>query len=865
MIDPRSVADGLFRRALRPRLARRKRRSTSRLVAEVTTLEGRQLLATAGVQMPLAPPGSPGTYNTVSSLSDVLFLGNSTVGNVPVKQITLYNNTKHTIYPFLYDPNTGQSTTGGYYDPFDAHGQQYRAYIGYTQNGVDYMGLEAGHSITINVPLVFWDSGRAAIATDASHFLPTDPNTSKASPVTNPFFFFYKNLDGTNTARYVENAASSSDGNGIVMFYHTSDPNAGVGPGSDAPAQLIEFTIRDAAFLTKVSQDVNAIDPSQLVTLINYDVSYVDHLVLPVAMEATGVPVPNTNVAKDYGWIGARQSYLGVGSLQAAIEKFTSHTKANGLGNYFGGRGWPTYFNPSYSASNPQAGIRIPGGANILFESPLAGIRSSYDQPYGPNNHWMLSSGGTGPIQYALGGNFVAPNQAVLVAVPGIDQILQGLQPGMSVTANGAAVGVIQSVDVATRTVTLSESPNIPDGTPETFVFFNPASDPYATQLTNLWYSWASYYQSLFQGVAPQTLTTNVSSDTDNKANDYRVLTFATPEPQLAVGMQVTGGGINALTTILKIADVNGVMTYYLSAPVPGVSAPTQMNLTFSPPPPIAFAGETQNIPLSFAPAHQAEAKAFAATVYEVLSVFSTAGRRVPALPGSMEVVGNSIGGNVGFLPTATPTNYVNISANVRDLVKSALRGVANFTTTPESQWYPDPAMATGGQSYNVYNLDPYVWFVHKELGLSGYGFSFDDDTADVGANGTSTLSVAVGGLKGLPNSSEWGASAQWGTVTNLATISQVTTPQGTTESVISLQDPTVYNQLSANDPANSVVGAYVSGPGIKPGTNLAATAIINQYQFVLSQPAASTTQPVMLTFSAKPMTGLARLRAIRR
>ncbi len=129
MINPRSVAGGWFRRALRPRLASRERRTTSRLVAEVTTLEGRELLATAGVQMPLAPPGSPGTYNTVSSLGAVLFTGNATVGNVPVKQITLYNNTKHTIYPFLYDPNTGQSTTGGYYDPFDAHGQQYRAYI----------------------------------------------------------------------------------------------------------------------------------------------------------------------------------------------------------------------------------------------------------------------------------------------------------------------------------------------------------------------------------------------------------------------------------------------------------------------------------------------------------------------------------------------------------------------------------------------------------------------------------------------------------------------------------------------------------------------------------------------------------------
>ena len=143
-----------------------------------------------------------------------------------------------------------------------------------------------------------------------------------------------------------------------------------------------------------------------------------------------------------------------------------------------------------------------------------------------------------------------------------------------------------------------------------------------------------------------------------------------------------------------------------------------------------------------------------------MLSVFSTAPRKVPALPGSMELVGNSIGGNVGFLPTAEPINYKNISANVRDLVKSALRGVPDFAAYPESQWYPPPSRGTGGRSYNVFNLDPYVWFIHRRLGLSGYGFSFDDDTADVGANGTSTLSIAIGGLTGLSNTSEWGRVA---------------------------------------------------------------------------------------------------------
>src|SRR5262249_44188606 len=158
---------------------------------------------------------------------------------------------------------------------------------------------------------------------------------------------------------------------------HCGDENAAVNPGADAPEQLIEFTIRDRDFLSKISQKVNPIDPSQLVTLINYDVSYVDHLLLPVAMEATAVPVPNTNEAHDYGWIGAKRDYLGEGSLQAAIREFTSDAPENGLGRYFDGKGWPTFFNPNYDALDPSVGLRIPGGANILFDSPLAGIRSS--------------------------------------------------------------------------------------------------------------------------------------------------------------------------------------------------------------------------------------------------------------------------------------------------------------------------------------------------------------------------------------------------------------------------------------------------------------------------------------------------------
>lgn len=291
---------------------------------------------------------------------------------------------------------------------------------------------------------------------------------------------------------------------------------------------------------------------------------------------------------------------------------------------------------------------------------------------------------------------------------------------------------------------------------------------------------------------------------------------------------------------------------YYLSSPLRGVPLPGPVALTFSRPAGIAYASQTTNIPIRFSkPAELANAKAFSTVVYELLSVFSTAAPQNDALPGSMSDVENVIGGGVGYLPTGTKdVNYFNISADARDLIKSALRGVPDFNTDDE-KWYPAPSKPEGNQTFNVYNLDPYVWFIHKVAGLSGYGFSFDDDTADVGADGTSELSITVGGLEGLTNKSEWKPSTPWGVVKSQGTVFQGSSDEGTAgKTVIALSDQAVYNQVKADDPANSLIGAYVTGPGIKPGTRIAAHAVINKNQFVLSQHADTSTGLVTLTFT---------------
>lgn len=137
------------------------------------------------------------------------------------------------------------------------------------------------------------------------------------------------------------------------------------------------------------------------------------------------------------------------------------------------------------------------------------------------------------------------------------------------------------------------------------------------------------------------------------------------------------------------------------------------------------------------------------------------------------------VGANMGFIFTNEAKKSFDaqeIIAMIRDMIKSVLRGVTDFTKFPDeiidnkhTRWYPDPAEQTGNQGFNVFNLDPFVWFVHVKLGFSGYGFSVDDDTADIGAGGASELQLTVSGTGGLKNKNEWTIQAPYGPVKNVS------------------------------------------------------------------------------------------------
>ena len=267
----------------------------------------------------------------------------------------------------------------------------------------------------MSLPLVFWNAARIGIGTDGQYL--TVP-TANALP--NPLRY------RTNSQRSIIKTPTGDDtiSNGVVMWYRAEGDAEG--PNDDTEDQLAEWTIRDHGYLVndKITAKTNGeIPDNQLVTLINYDVSNVDNLYLPLAMEATDVwvvpqksgtgPTPNRtgwgpgSKPDVYGWTGAINK---IDFLQTRIREFT----AGGyqlLGRYFGGKGWPFYNIPN-PTKDPDAPIKIPSGANIFAQSPIKAVPSSYGNGQWQNDKYMLSSGGTEPISATIGWAGGTPDSA---------------------------------------------------------------------------------------------------------------------------------------------------------------------------------------------------------------------------------------------------------------------------------------------------------------------------------------------------------------------------------------------------------------------------------------------------------------------
>jgi hypothetical protein len=852
-------------------------------------------------------------------LNNVLYFGptkndtNPLHFEIPLKTITFTNNADFTVFPILVNTNATKDDlkpTQALYDPIDPMFNEYRGYIGHRDASGSYVGLLPGMSITVPVPLVFWDGARIFIGYDPTYMDMTNnaPQVGQALTIPNPFQYYAKNKDGSNTVNVTLPAISVSDApagrSGVVMWYRQglpiNDPKQPIGPSNDAPAQLAEFTIRDP-ILSKINPNIDKLKPNfgETHALINYDVSYVDNMTLPVAMAALDVPIPITDPPLPvqtpfpgprlpYGWIGSSQT---VDQFQKAAAEFLSLGPTNGLGSYFGlsgdnvapnYNGWTQYNFDVTNGVSPAFGktplIKLPSGQDALSDSPLGDVSSSYDVNA---NSYMLTSGGTDAKQVlGAGSAFTNGSKSLYVVAntPALQNILRTqLQKGMVVKLpNGGPGAPVVPAGTVVERIGPVGNPGFnftkftPTGGGETevleiglsnviaasgnqsysYTLTRPVTDYISNALVNLWYTWANYYITNLpasaqdqSGLAGQSIP-----DAKEPAAKNNVIRLAAANTHLVPGMVVTGSGISTnpvdgKTTIVAIDADN--RTIHLSQ---GVLVGSQGTYNFRVPAMADIGGYDDSIVkllTPFAPVATPSVpnvNQFAQNAYQLLSFMG----QVPsgeddASPRSVQIVHNVIGGNV-----TKPTNLDalhKIEVAYRTMVKSLLRGVNDFTKQlDQSLWYPDPSKPMGGQSFNIFNLDPFVWFVHQRLGLSGYGFSLDDDAADIGANYATKLGVSIGGLNGLPNHVEWTETAPFGPVSGTATVlslgdDTLKPPSITFPYEISGLPQYVWYSVKALDTMNSVPGAQVIGNGVSPGTflNSGGDAAQTKYAFSLA------------------------------
>ncbi|MFT3883736.1 MAG: hypothetical protein QM703_29415 [Gemmatales bacterium] len=453
-----------------------------------------------------------------------------------------------------------------------------------------------------------------------------------------------------------------------------------------------------------------------------------------------------------------------------------------------------------------------------------------------------------------------------------------GGDPDITLKGKVTAVGKVFLYAGAYRlVVTLDQANGLDGGVGYGFTFIRTVSDYASTKLANIWYSWAKHYvdavtKSFGQGYT-KNITGTISEDSADKKPTNLITVAGDLTKTLAPGMVITSqtgmifpeataddpnvrvtildlkyDGTSTIISLSKrpIGRNNGdALSFTVALPV--MLTPADKGVTTFD---IAYSKEAK-----FAK-DAAEAEKFGQSVYQLMEAMNTIPLFKDQGPDWLQVLTNCIGGNIGFIKNIgvesgdkkyITTGYHGIANEIRTLIKSVLRGVSDFSLVPESsgRWYPDPSL-TGSKTgqlintgsgfksatYNILNLDPFVWFVHKQLGLSGYGFSLDDDVADVGAPGATKLSLDVGGIDKLPQQAEWTWGTTFGPVN--ATQGQIETVTGgefTGNKMITHLGTTVLPPTS--DPINVGLlvhggdpdvgpGALVFGPGIPLGTRVA-------------------------------------------
>jgi hypothetical protein len=299
------------------------------------------------------------------------------------------------------------------YDPRDTLNITYRGYIGEFNpvTKANDLGLQPGHQVTVMVPIAFWDGGRFYFATNGS--VPLSSEADPGYPLqNNPEWLYNPSTEKTVIQSYIVAPSQPGDmplygadfadpntkianPNGVVMWYRDASKPQDFGFG--VPAVVTEMTLRDP------KQPYIAPDmlPSEIDTIENYDVSYVDSLALPASMEGTQVPTEpptpaQTNLQSQYAWLG---SDLSTTQMQQAIATFTTNDLngggetpggANGLGTYFGGLGYDQYYMPPDTAQTTGVHVqKLPAGFQVIADSENQNVQSSFD----PTRYNLVSGG----------------------------------------------------------------------------------------------------------------------------------------------------------------------------------------------------------------------------------------------------------------------------------------------------------------------------------------------------------------------------------------------------------------------------------------------------------------------------------------
>jgi hypothetical protein len=800
--------------------------------------DGTDQFQTYGGDQSGAPTGAPFYY--LNTNTQAIFYGYIDSGNLNRLNFTrIYNS---------FDPQNGyQPTTKNWMSPVAT---------GLLKNGQTFIVTGPG------LP-----GGGEKITIDSSHADYINlPTAATGSQQTNQYVFTC--LPGqtiTPTTRFIQNGFTLTSGssiatNGLVMWYHALSAKQ---PNNDAPFQLTEVTFRGTFYALNTqagfkdllggagSDDYKgAINDSA-----DYDISFVDTINMPVAMEARNVLIPNTNIQAPFGWVGSGQSLQ---DFQTALAAFTSTnttgSNANSLGTYFGSKGYP-----SYLIIDP-GNVKLPAGQNLFFVSPavpggVADIKyyktftdgSVINEPL-----YALTSGGNGPSQLSIGGDAAHPSQGVNLGLNtntlanqfALSQLIAANVANhftYNVTYNGnqfAGKVVGMYLDNKKNIIGVQLDRNVPVN-PDKYVYtFALSQTDYAAGgVAGLWYSWAKYYVDHVPSTPPPP------GARGNILKGSNILTLNDAAPGLVPGMTVTGNGIPSGCVILSISSDQ--KTIKLSE----VATANSTSFNFAKPAFNSIVGfdpaNSPLVPLSFqnaTAAQQAYALSFAQTVYVVMSAWSVSVQ--PNTPNGWDpLMVNIIGGNLGtnYLPYAN-TDVVQTLTNMS---KSALRGVPDYTSplySNPSLWYPDPALVPGGLSgvkYNVYNLDPFVWFIHDKLGLTAYAFALDDDVGNVEGGGANQIDISVGGLNGLMNKDPYSPLSQWGVVTT-----PVQTTQANFSVIAGMSNPTIVRQIAQFDYPHNTAGTLANGPGVQMGTTAQILKIENSLPastIILSNPLTSS------------------------